>query len=164
MKKTILFTLAAGFLFTSCKKQTPQETAPLPKKIALATWLLGSWENSSAEGNLVEHWHKVNDSVFHGESYFIAGKDTLFAETVVLDDIDGNIGYTVTVPGQNEEKPVRFGMTSITGKEIIFQNPAHDYPDKIRYTHPTEDSLVAFIYGKKDGKPATEVFKMKKKQ
>ena len=155
MKTTLLLLLVTALCITSCTKK---------KNITKAQWLIGNWGNESAEGNLVENWVKVNDSVFHGESYFIVVNDTVFAETIVLDDVLGKMAYTVTVPNQHHEKPVRFDMTSITDKEMVFENPSHDFPDKIVYTHPTPDSLVAVIYGKKDGKPASETFKMAKKK
>lgn len=155
MKTILPLLLVTALCITSCTKK---------KNIIKAEWLIGNWGNESAEGNLVENWVKVNDSVFHGESYFIVANDTVFAETIVLDDVLGKMVYTVTVPNQNDEKPVRFDMTSITDKEMVFENPSHDFPDKIVYTHPTPDSLVAVIYGKKDGKPASETFKMTKKK
>ncbi len=155
MKKTLPALIALTLLSISCAKE---------KNITKAEWLIGNWDNKSAEGYLVENWKKVNDSVFNGESYFIVGNDTVFAETVVLDDVSGKMAYTVTVPGQNAEKPVRFDMTSITDNEMVFKNPGHDFPAKIVYTHPSPDSLVAVIYGKKEGKPASETFKMAKKK
>jgi hypothetical protein len=70
------------------------------------------------------------------------------------------MAYTVTVPDQNDAKPVRFEMTSITDKQVVFENPAHDYPNKIVYNKTAEDSLIAEISGLKKGKPASEQFRM----
>jgi hypothetical protein len=53
-------------------------------------------------------------------------------------------------------------MTKSNENEITFENPKHDFPNKIVYTKITNDSLVAVIYGKKDGKEMRENFPMKK--
>lgn len=148
-------------MFISCKKTETPEKAP--RQIEKAAWLTGNWGFTSKEGSLTENWVKVNDSVYHGESYFVTPKkDTVFAETVVLDEVDGKLAYTVSVPGQNDEKPVRFDLTKITDTEITFENPKHDYPNKIVYTQVKPDSLVAVIYGKQKGESKSETFAMKK--
>jgi hypothetical protein len=167
MKKALLCTVIGVLALTSCndavKEQKTEKTVEKPVlKMKNAEWLIGNWANKMPDGNLTENWHKVNDSLFHGESYFVTGRDTVFSETVILDEIAGKMAYTVTVPNQNDAKPVRFDLTSITDKEMIFENPGHDFPNKIVYTQVKPDSLVAVIYGLKKGKPASETFAMKK--
>jgi hypothetical protein len=162
----LMYVLAGIMLVVSCKKSdstTTVITEKTPLQIEKAAWLSGHWGASTPEGDLTENWVKVNDSVYHGESYFVTPKkDTVFAETVVLDDVAGKMAYTVSVPGQNDEKPVRFDLTKISDTEMTFENPQHDYPSKIVYTQIKADSLVAVIYGKQDGKDKSETFAMKK--
>ena len=90
-----------------------------------------------------------------GESYFINGKDTLFAEIVRLEQQENDLFYIVSVPNQNEEKPVAFKLTSSTSDYLVFENPAHDFPKKITYKLVNKDSLYAEISGdgKKQGFP-----------
>ncbi|MHA3788574.1 DUF6265 family protein [Flavobacterium hauense] len=148
-----LLSAAALLLLASCKKE-----------ITSANWFLGEWGNKSSEGELTERWKKENDSVYHGESYFVvSGKDTVFAEHIKLEDANGKLAYIVTVPGQNNEQSVRFEMTSSNENQIIFENPEHDYPSKIIYNKVGTDSLVAEISGIQKGKPASEKFRMKKR-
>lgn len=161
-----MYALVAIALLSSCKKEetkTVTTTEKAPRQIEKVAWLTGNWGFTTAEGSLTENWVKVNDSVYHGESYFVTPKkDTVFAETVILDEVGGKMAYTVSVPGQNNEKPVRFDLTKITDTEITFEAPTHDYPNKIVYTHVKPDSLVAVIYGKEAGKDKSETFPMKK--
>jgi hypothetical protein len=70
--------------------------------------------------------------------------------------------YTATVEGQNDDKPVAFKLTTATEKQMVFENPKHDYPQKISYTQITPDSVVAKISGIQQGKPSSEQFSMKK--
>ena len=160
-KKIHSIALAALTLtVVSCKKSVDQQ----PQQIAKAEWFLGNWENKTPQGDLSENWVKVNDSVFNGESYFIKKKDTLFGETVVLSEKDGVLLYTVTTKGQNDELPVAFKMTNATANQIVFENPAHDFPKKITYRLVDKDSLVAEISGTQAGKPASETFAMGRKK
>lgn len=153
-------------LLASCNKEAKKEAVAETKtydQLEKASWLLGEWGNKSPEGELTERWKRENDSVFKGESYFVTGdKDTVFAETIVLDETDEKLAYTVTVPDQNNAKPVRFKMTSITDGQIVFENPKHDFPAKITYKKIGNDSLKAEISGMRDGKPSSEIFAMKK--
>ena len=161
----ILFVFFVLAVLTSCKKESRKEA---PQKtysnIEKASWFLGEWENKSADGELTERWKKENDSVYLGESYFVVGaKDTVFAEHVRLEEANGKLAFTVTVPGQNKELPVRFEMTSATEDHMVFENPKHDYPNKIVYNRIEKDSLIAEVSGLKKGKPFTEKFVMKRR-
>jgi hypothetical protein len=145
--------------FSSCKKESNQE----PHEIDKADWLIGNWENKSAFGNLSENWEKLNDSTFTGTSYFIKGNDTLHSESVVLIQIGNNLIYSPNVKGQNNDLPVPFKLTSGTATQLIFENPKHDFPQKITYKKITADSIVAEISGMQQGKPAYEAYAMTRK-
>lgn len=158
-------------LFTtiSCNKQSKAaEKAPAENfqktyaQLEKANWLIGSWGHTSPQGTLAENWKRVNDSAFKGEGFFIVNNDTVFAEYIDLIETKGKLTFTVSVPAQNNEKPVPFGMTSISENNIVFENPKHDYPAKITYNKITNDSLVAVISGVQKGKPANETFAMKR--
>lgn len=154
-KMTLLLLLLA---IVSCKNSDSDKN----EKIKAAKWLLGNWENNSADGNLSETWKKVNDSTFQAKSYFIKEKDTLHFEAITLQQKGEELTYSATVQGQNNDKPVSFKLTTSTEKQMVFENPKHDYPQKISYTQITPDSLVAKISGIQQGKPSSEQFSMKK--
>ncbi|MCV9928362.1 DUF6265 family protein [Flavobacterium sp. LS1R49] len=155
-KITLILLLLA---FVSCKKaETPEKD-----KIKAADWLIGKWENVSPQGTLTETWSKVNDSTFQGSSFFIKGKDTIHFETIKLQQKGEVLTYNATVKGQNNDEPVAFELTSSTEKRLVFENPKHDYPQKISYTKEANESLVAEISGVQLGKATTEKFVMAKK-
>ena len=171
MKKTLTYLIPCVLISViSCKeahdsKLPPMEiTAKKYEAVENANWLIGRWENNSAEGNLSEFWTKANDSTFHGESYFVIEKDTVFGEKVALMQRGTDFIYEARVAKQNDEKPVPFKLTSSSEKEMVWENPSHDYPNKIVYHKVGNDSLVADIFGVKDGKEKSETFKMKKVQ
>nr|WP_315180357.1 DUF6265 family protein [uncultured Flavobacterium sp.] len=155
-QKTTLILLL--LVIVSCKNSDPNKN----EKIKAASWLLGNWENKSADGNLTENWEKLNDSTFQAQSYYIKEKDTVHFESIILQQKGENLTYTATVKGQNNDKPVVFKLTTATDKQVSFENLKHDYPQKISYNQITPDSLVAKISGIQQGKPSSEQFSMKK--
>ncbi len=153
MKKiaSLLFILV---IISSCQQKATFS------ELEKANWFSGRWENKTPDGVFSEEWKTENDSVMVGTSYFINGKDTLFAETIRLEQKENNLFMIVSVPNQNEEKPVAFKLTSSTSDNLVFENPEHDFPKKITYKLVTKDSLYAEISG--DGKSQGFPFKKKK--
>jgi len=157
--KFIVSTVLLSAVIISCNGNKAEKSNEIKK----ADWLIGDWENKSPQGDLSESWQKINDSVYKGQSYFIKGKDTLHFESIVLSETGGAVKYSPQVKGQNDDKPVDFKLTSATDKQLVFENPAHDFPQKITYAKVTNDSLVVEISGMQQGKPASEKYPMKRK-
>lgn len=162
MKKNITMMAVVAVLLLSCNKNN-KETGSKYAEMEKASWLIGTWENNSPQGNLSETWSKENDSVYKGNSYFIKGKDTLHHESVLLSQNGNQLVYSPTVKGQNNDQPVAFKMTSITDTKMVFENMGHDFPQRIAYNKVTSDSLVAQISGIQEGKPSSENYPMSRK-
>ena len=64
MKKITLL-LVVITLSASCNKTKKED------ELAAVEWLVGTWENKTADGDFVEIWNKTNDSLYIGGSYFI---------------------------------------------------------------------------------------------
>jgi len=158
MKKLILSMAAVSII--ACQNKSEKNFDELEKM----SWLVGEWENKMPEGILTETWTKSNDSTFIGKTLFINEKDTLHSEEIVLTQKGETLLYIPTVKGQNDNKPVEFKMTeSKTENEFAFENPKHDYPQKIVYKKVSDTNLVATISGKQQGKPSSESYPMTKK-
>jgi len=174
MKNYSIYSAIALFVIAaSCRNNDTPAKVPLSKDIKITqhyyqinemTWLEGTWQNQTNDGLFTEQWTKVNDSVFTAVSAVTKDKDTLFYETVVLDQKGDSLHYIVTTPKQNDAKPVSFTLKSFTANSYIFENKQHDFPQRITYTKVTNDSLMAEISGTQNGKPAVEQFPMKRKQ
>jgi len=127
-----------------------------------ASWLIGEWQNTSSEGILTETWEKLNDSTNAGKSFFVIGKDTVSSETIRLEQYDKTLLYIPTVKDQNNEQPISFVLTSSTTKQMIFENPKHDFPQLISYTQTNKTAMVAEISGVINGKKKSQSFPMQK--
>jgi hypothetical protein len=158
MKSTLI--IAISLLLISCQNKAEREFEKLEKM----NWLIGQWENKTPEGYLTETWTKDNDSTFSGKSYFIVKeKDTVHFESIVLMQVNDDLIYQPIVKGQNEDQPVDFKLTSETENSFSFENPKHDYPQKITYKKNNDKSLTATISGVQQGKQSSESYPMTKK-
>lgn len=155
--KKFLLPAALCAILASCNNKTYPE-------LDKAKWLLGNWEHIIPEGRFTESWEEENDSVYAGKSFFItAAKDTTFAEYIQLTEDDGKLKYIVSVKGQNGEEPVAFTLTQASDRQLVFENPQHDFPDKIIYRKISADSVVAEISGLQNGRPSAEVFPLERR-
>ena len=143
----------------SCQNKSEKKFDKLQKM----NWLIGNWEQKLPDGVVTESWSKENDSTFSGKSYFIKGKDTIHLESISLTQKKEELLYIPTVHGQNNDEPTTFKMTSEAQNTFSFENPAHDYPQKITYKKINNTSLLATISGKQLGKDSTESYPMTKK-
>ncbi|SDI69313.1 DUF6265 family protein [Mucilaginibacter sp. P25] len=130
--------------------------------ITHAKWLIGSWKNQSAKTVDIETWKKLNDSTFIGRSYSLTGADTVSSEHIRMEQHKGQLYYIPTIKNQNDGKAVIFTLTSSDNNHLVFENPEHDFPQKITYTQITNDSLVAEISGTKKGRQKAIQFPMKR--
>lgn len=147
-----LLTANTSFAQTKHKHHEPIEQAK---------WLLGQWQNITPRGIMVENWHQVNDSTYAGKSYFLAGKDTLQAESISLQQRNGKLYYVPTVKNQNNGQPVKFTQL-LNQTFLVFENPEHDFPQKISYVQVKPDSLLAEISGMSKGMFRKQGFPMKR--
>ncbi len=144
----ILFLLAISSF--SCEQKTTKY-----KELEKANWFLGKWEYITPFKSFTEEWKKENDSLFLSECFLVKEKDTIYAETIRLEQIKNELFYIITITNQNYNKPVTFKLTSSTSDYLVFENPTHDFPKKITYKLVNKDSLYAEISGvdKSEGFP-----------
>ncbi|WP_317897469.1 DUF6265 family protein [Aurantibacillus circumpalustris] len=157
--KTICILAVTCFLI-SCSNETKNTSDIGKMTIDQASWILGKWQNVSIEGSVSEHWDKLNDSTYSGRGLFIQGKDTLSKEILSLEQHGVDLYYIPTVNKQNDGKAVNFKLSSMKENVMVFENPSHDFPQKITYNKITSDSLVATISGMVEGKERSESFPM----
>jgi hypothetical protein len=169
MMKKILYCCIAVILAGSCgndEQNGSQETAtekPQPDKIEQLSWVLGTWQNVTPEGTFTEHWERAGDGLFSGHGSFVSPKgDTLFSEYIKLEAVNDTLYYKPVVSGQNDGKETVFAGTRISADEAVFENPAHDFPQRIIYKKPTDSTLYARIEGKQNGVDKQEEYSFKK--
>ncbi|GAB3715403.1 DUF6265 family protein [Flavobacterium koreense] len=133
------------------------------EELEKANWILGEWEKTDSLGTLREIWERLDDSTFIGLSYYIQNKkDTLHNEQVELMQNGDHLIYSATIKGENNDSPIPFQMTKDEDSLLVFENPKHEYPQKIQYKLMKNGSLIATISGKQNGKNSAENYSMNK--
>lgn len=158
----ILFVLST--LFVSCNKYDAKgHLIKEYEELDKAQFLVGKWEEKDSLGILQEQWKIENDSTFTGNSYFIQNeKDTLHFEQIELVENNKILIYTATVRGENNDLPISFQLTESEDSLLVFQNPKHDFPQKITYRLQKNNTLKATVSGIQFGKKASNDYLFKK--
>ncbi len=139
-------------ILSSCHRKQDFDQNEHSFDLQTAQWIIGSWEAADSTGKSVESWQQVNDTLFEGRSVWIQLGDTTVIEQLTLAQTGDSIFYTALVMGQNEGKPIRFRLIELTDSTMLFENRTHDFPNSIRYSIQTSDSLIAIVSGLQQGK------------
>ena len=65
-------------------------------------------------------------------------------ELVVICERGGRLIYEVHPSGQ---PPAEFTSIEVTDSSVVFENPTHDFPQRVGYRWQAPDSLYAWIEG-----------------
>lgn len=123
-------------------------------------WIVDKWVSQSENSTSYEHWEKTNETLYTGGSETIKNGDTVFAEKLKIELIEGKVYYIADVA--HNPAPVKFLLTEVNENSAIFENPEHDFPQKITYINEN-GILHAVIEGPgKDGKTKKVDFFMQK--
>ena len=128
-------------------------TAPVGRQPVASTadvaFLAGCWK-LEAKGRVVEeHWMAPSGGSLLGMSRTVVNGKTTEFEFIQIRDLPEGLTYIAKPSNQPE---ARFVAISRTGDEVVFENPAHDFPQRIRYRR-SGDTLHARIEGTLNGKP-----------
>ncbi|MDQ3022199.1 MAG: DUF6265 family protein [Bacteroidota bacterium] len=123
-------------------------------------WLIGEWEGIQGTGIYHEEWERVNDTEFKGKAYFIKKGEIINPEKLKLHSDNYEIYYIADV--SHNPNPVSFRMTEIEENIVVFENPEHDFPQKITYIKKEQDSLLAIIEATNNDKTKKVEFNLKK--
>lgn len=149
-----------GLLLTACCSVTFAETSK-PALNDLA-WLAGCWESNRNGREISEQWMKPAGGTMLGMARTVAqGKTVEYEFTQIREDKDGALFYVAKPSGQNEAV---FKLIKLQNREATFENPEHDFPQRIIYRLEPDGSLFARIEGTSKGKPRGFDYPMKRAQ
>jgi hypothetical protein len=144
---------AAAFVLVLSHTIAAQNPAPAAADsrtftgIERAAWLQGCWESTTPARTIEESWTTATGGSMIGVSRTIRdGKMTAY-EMIVLREEGDRLAYEAHPSGQAS---TTFLSTRISGSELVFGNPAHDFPQEVGYRRDG-DSLLAWIRGTKNG-------------
>lgn len=150
-KFSVFFALAfIATVVVSCHSTSQRHSA-----IETLAPLEGVWE---ATGNTIfyEQWKLTPDSGYVGYAYSINnGTDTMFSEKLRIAQVDDSVYYQAIVHRQNQGRRVSFALVEYNKNHWVFENPAHDYPNRIIYRIDENNRLFTRVENM-EGKKAIE--------
>ena len=115
-------------------------------------WMAGCWELNVPQRKMTiaEHWMKPSGGTLIGMSRTVRGEKTTGFEFIRIVTTDAGIDY-VAKPSSNKEETA-FKLVKSSATEVVFENLAHDFPQRIIYRSQAPDGLFARIEGTQNGK------------
>lgn len=114
--------------------------------------LEGGWKMTTDKSTIYEHWSITAESEMIGKSYALRASDSILLERVKLAQNETGIYYMPSVERQNRGRAVSFRLIKSEQMKFVFENKAHDFPQRVIYHIVNKDSLHAWIEGTKNGK------------
>src|SRR5262249_21322752 len=111
-------------------------------------WLAGCWESKRAGRVGEERWTTPKGGMMLGTGQTMKdGKTTEFEVMRIHEEKDG-IFFTAKPSGQPEDS---FKLISFKDGKAVFENPQHDFPQRVIYGRGPDGSLLARIEGEMNG-------------
>ena len=138
--------LATARVAGLCTEAAPAQGSPRLDRVG---WLAGCWERSSGKRVVEEQWMRPRAGLMLGAGRTVEGDSVVEFEQVRMLERDGHLVYAAAPSGQ---VPAEFESTVVTDSAVTFENPAHDFPQRIIYRRQGADSLVARIESVRNGR------------
>lgn len=117
---------------------------------APVAWLAGCWAQQGREAGSVEQWMAPAGGLMLGMARTLKnGRVVEFEFMQVRADAEGRLSYIAQPQGR---PPTEFPLLRQGEAEAMFENPAHDFPQRVSYRRVAPDRLVARIEGTMNGK------------
>lgn len=147
---SVLIAMSLGTLSSASQKS----------EIDRLEWISGCWALDDGKERTEEIWMKPAGQSMIGMSRTVKGGKTVFTEHIQIREANGAIAYIVAL-GMGA-KPTVFRLLRSSDNEVVFENPEHDFPQRIIYRRESADALFARIEGQEKGVNKAMDFRYKK--
>jgi hypothetical protein len=121
-------------------------------------WMKGCWSRNEGQRETTEHWLGPAGGTMLGISRTVAEGSTVEIEFMqIRENAKGEIIFIARPEGQPE---ATFKLIKGGDREVIFENPKHDFPHRVIYRLQGDGSLLGRIEGMSKGKEKSVDFPM----
>lgn len=111
-------------------------------------WLGGCWQADGAKQGSAEHWMPLAGGTLLGVNRMVKGGKTVAYEFMqIRANGNGKLEYVAMPSGQ---QTTIFTLLRIDESEAVFENPEHDFPQRVIYRLEDKTKLRARIEGMRD--------------
>lgn len=136
-------------------KDSPKGGRNAQARLERLGWLTGCWEQRTKARLVQEQWMEPRGGTMLGMGRTTRGDALLEYEQVRIYERGGKLVYEAHPSGQ---APDEFVSTELGDSVVVFENPEHDFPQRIVYCRVGLDSLVARVEGTVRGKKRSVQF------
>jgi hypothetical protein len=115
--------------------------------------MAGAWAGQEDGLRMEEHWTRGDSSLMVGMHQKVTSDGRKTFEFLRIERRDGKLVY-LAMPQARPETP--FPAKSVSSNRVIFENRAHDYPQRIIYWREGDARLCARTEGTIKGKAESE--------
>ena len=136
--------IGASCLGTTFQAPTSQNA------VARLGWIAGCWERTNGPTIVEEQWMRPRGGTMLGMGRTTRRDTMVEFEQLRIFERAGKLVYAATPSGQ---VPAEFEAATSSDTLVTFENPAHDFPQRIIYRRRGADSLMARVEGTRNGQP-----------
>ena len=126
------------------KGKNDAKPAAMPQLAKLA-WLAGSWRTERTGRVTEEQWMAPSGGTMLGMSRTVMKGRVVEYEFMQIREGPGGTLFFIARPSGQPE--AAFQLLSLEDNGVIFENSAHDFPQRILYTREADGSVLAAIEG-----------------
>ena len=136
-------------LVTSAGRARQEAVADLSAiDLSSLAWMAGSWEGEAGGVEMEEHWTAPKGGVMLGLHRDVRPERPAFFEFLRIVETEDGVTYLASPMGR---EPTPFSLVEASGTRVVFENPEHDFPQRISYELSEDGWLVSRIEGLVDG-------------
>ena len=141
----MLLLAAGGFAHALSAPPSLQQSSPLDG----LGFMTGCWRGqfgggAAGPGTIEEYYSTPTSNMIIGVTRFMRGGRTVDFEFTRIMASDSGV---TLMPQPRGRPPTSFRMTANDSSSALWENPQHDFPQKISYRRIASDSIVAAIEG-----------------
>jgi hypothetical protein len=122
-------------------------------------WMAGTWVGESEGLRMEEHWTAPEGGLMVAMHRDVRGGRAISFEFLRIEAHGDTLVY-VALPRGRHETP--FPLKELGAKRVVFENPTHDYPQRILYWQSRPGTLSARTEGTLNGKEEHEEWTWKR--
>jgi hypothetical protein len=127
--------------------------------IAELSWLAGCWRQESPGRVVDEVWMAPAGDALLGMSRTVAKDRAVAHEFMQIRSGADGVVFIARPSGQQE---ATFRLVKSSPRELVFENPTHDFPQRVIYRLDSPDALVGRIEGTEKGRTRAIDFPMRR--
>jgi hypothetical protein len=118
-------------------------------RVTRLAWLAGCWEQAAGPRLVEEQWTRPRGGLMLGSGRTVRADSLVEYEQTRIFERGGRLVYGANPSGQ---AAAEFESIELSDSAVTFENPGHDFPQRVMYRRHGADSLIGRVEGMRDGR------------